>query len=214
MKILIVEDNPLTAAVLSKRLKKEAPDGSVFINEVGTLQEALHALTMEDYDVCMLDLLLPDTKGKPLDAAPSAVRERFPSPQELEILVVSAHLANDPEIKKRIVDDLRCQFISKDDIASSQVLAWLVFGSRKVRQELAILRESRDPMAEANAANRRVGGIAISVAFVGVIAAICFGKSDIDYWIVITLTTAVGAMIGVSSGEILKAIASIGEKSK
>jgi len=209
MKILIVEDNDLTATVLAKHLKKDAPP-SVQINRASTLAEAMECLRADDYDVVLLDLLLPDTEGQPLDTAPRTVRKDY-APASLEVMVVSAHLADDPVIKKVVVDELKCQFISKEDMSH---VAFLVFGCRKARQELTILKESRDPMAEANAANRRVGGIAVSVAFVGVIAAICFGKSDIDYWIVITLTTAVGAMIGVSSGEILKAIANIGEKQK
>lgn len=59
MRILIVEDNEKVAALIVKRLK-----GNLFVvDPVKTVDEAMGALEVVDYDLVVLDLTLPDGNG-------------------------------------------------------------------------------------------------------------------------------------------------------
>jgi two-component system copper resistance phosphate regulon response regulator CusR len=59
MRILVVEDEPELAGLLVRTLREAAwaPD------TVATGRDALHALAVHDYDLVILDLILPDLEG-------------------------------------------------------------------------------------------------------------------------------------------------------
>ena len=59
MRILIIEDNDKMAALLAKRLTE-----NLFVVDLAkTVDEALAALEVVDYDLVVLDLTLPDGNG-------------------------------------------------------------------------------------------------------------------------------------------------------
>jgi len=62
LRILLVEDNPGDARLFTELLSN-FPTQKVHINNVTTIKEAILALDMEIYDVVILDLGLPDSKG-------------------------------------------------------------------------------------------------------------------------------------------------------
>ena len=59
MRILIVEDNEKVAALLAKRLTQNL----LIADRAKTVDEALAALEVVDYDLVVLDLTLPDGNG-------------------------------------------------------------------------------------------------------------------------------------------------------
>jgi len=59
MKLLVVEDNPRLAAVMTKLLA----DNGLTVDSVATIEDARAALSLATYDLVLLDLALPDGYG-------------------------------------------------------------------------------------------------------------------------------------------------------
>ena len=59
MKLLVVEDNPRLAAVMTKLLA----DNGMTVDSVATIEDARAALSLATYDLVLLDLALPDGYG-------------------------------------------------------------------------------------------------------------------------------------------------------
>ena len=70
-RILHVEDNPETRQIISTLLQEHA-----FLVEADTLAKARDKLTMEQFDIVILDLLLPDGNGTEL--LPMLAKQRLP----------------------------------------------------------------------------------------------------------------------------------------
>ncbi len=59
MKLLVIEDNPRLAAVMTKLLA----DNGMTVDSVATVEDARAALSLGPYDLVLLDLALPDGYG-------------------------------------------------------------------------------------------------------------------------------------------------------
>ena len=62
VRLLLVEDNPIDAEIVSRQLSHSAAD-RYEIDQVTTLDAAIEAILSSDYDVVLLDLSLPDSSG-------------------------------------------------------------------------------------------------------------------------------------------------------
>jgi two-component system cell cycle sensor histidine kinase/response regulator CckA len=62
VRVLLVEDNPADARYLQEEIA-DAGGGRVKLTHVARLQEALHRLDSEVFDLVLLDLILPDERG-------------------------------------------------------------------------------------------------------------------------------------------------------
>ena len=62
--LLLVEDNPVDALILEKMLSHS--DQMHFkISVAGTLEKAIQLLHENTFEICLLDLVLPDSEGMP-----------------------------------------------------------------------------------------------------------------------------------------------------
>lgn len=138
-KLLIVEDHPLFSEALQLVLAGSFP--GVHVETAATLERARAVLARGiDFDLVLLDLWLPDTKG--LDGL-VILRQQFP---KLPILVVSAF--STPSVVRRVMTCGAAGFIAK---ASSR--ARLIGAIGKVlRGEVVVSDEaSQRPVASASA---------------------------------------------------------------
>lgn len=83
MKILIVDDHPLTRRGVREILEDEMP--SVEVREAGTAKELFEYARAEPWDLILLDISLPDKSG--LDCLADLKRLHVESP----VLILSAH---------------------------------------------------------------------------------------------------------------------------
>ena len=86
MRILVVDDHPLMAEALA--LAMRTLDRAAEVESAGSLREALERATQVGFDLCLLDLRLPDCSG--LEAL-ERMRESLPA---LPVVVVSG--SDDP----------------------------------------------------------------------------------------------------------------------
>ena len=63
IRVLLVEDNPGDARLVEILLSEADSPSSFEVTQVGRLDEALECLNQQDFDVVLLDLLLPDSGG-------------------------------------------------------------------------------------------------------------------------------------------------------
>jgi len=61
--ILLVDDDPLDRRLVKVILAKSNPPGQFKVDDAGTLSEAVKCLSNGDYDITLLDLNLPDSRG-------------------------------------------------------------------------------------------------------------------------------------------------------
>jgi two-component system OmpR family response regulator/two-component system response regulator QseB len=86
MRVLIVEDDPTTAAILAGHLRREAWQHA----SADSLQAAWHALREQPFDILLLDLSLPDGDGTDLlQKVRRAPAGGLPDPK-LPVLVISS----------------------------------------------------------------------------------------------------------------------------
>jgi len=62
MKTLLIEDDPMDVRLIREMLK-DLPDGTLQLQQVGSLDSAMERLRQETFDVVLLDLGLPDAQG-------------------------------------------------------------------------------------------------------------------------------------------------------
>src|SRR5437762_7026623 len=62
VRVLLVEDNPADARYLREEIA-DAGGGRVKLTHVSRLSQALERLEVEEFDVILLDLTLPDERG-------------------------------------------------------------------------------------------------------------------------------------------------------
>lgn len=111
LKILLIEDNLAEARLLQEYLKDtKSPEFSLF--HVQRLQEAIRQLTLEKYDIILLDLTLPDSQE--LSSIPSIIEKNSSIPiiiltnindEEIALAAIKKG-AQDYLFKKQITPDL------------------------------------------------------------------------------------------------------------
>lgn len=114
-----------------------------------------------------------------------------------------------------IAEDVDVEYADnlKDALAAieSEDFDAVIFGEREV-EDLARLSKAT-PMSEADAAVKKYAAAAVSVAFVSVIIALCFNKElPVDSSLFLFLMMALGAPLGISVNEIIKALPKLGGK--
>jgi len=81
-KILLVEDDPFLIDIYTTRLKEEG-----YLTEVSTSgEDCLNKLNKEDFDLLILDLILPDINGLEILKKINEKKETFP---KLKIIILS-----------------------------------------------------------------------------------------------------------------------------
>ncbi len=116
MRVLLVEDDAAVREMFERQIGKIC---SRFVG-IPTLREAIQAVTSEDFDIVLLDLVLLDSpRQKTLEAIP-ALRRLGKAP----VIVVSG--APDPELKKHALEAGADAVLSKDDVFNSRYKALLL----------------------------------------------------------------------------------------
>ncbi|MEQ8278661.1 MAG: response regulator [Deltaproteobacteria bacterium] len=126
-RVLLVEDNPADAALITRYLKDHSPQFE--ISAARSLAEALSTAHAERADVILLDLGLPDSDGtKTVTAVSQACRQ--------PIVVLTGRISTD--------DGLEClaagahDYLPKSELSSSQLrraIGYALFRSREERLE-------------------------------------------------------------------------------
>ena len=62
LNILIIEDNPLDQRMLESMIQEEIKSAKIQI--VNSFKETIHYLSKQSFDVAILDLNFPDSKGE------------------------------------------------------------------------------------------------------------------------------------------------------
>lgn len=63
MKILVIDDNKADRDIITNHMKKIKNKEKIKIDECDCLKEGLNKITCFDYDIILLDLILPETDG-------------------------------------------------------------------------------------------------------------------------------------------------------
>lgn len=63
VKVLVIEDSPTAFLYLKKLVAEAGEAASISLEHASTLKVGLECLAAEEYDVVLLDLLLPDSRG-------------------------------------------------------------------------------------------------------------------------------------------------------
>jgi len=100
MRVLIVDDEPLIQLVLSMVFKKNAE-----VKTVASAEEAITEISMQYYDLCFLDIVLPGMNG--LDAM-KIINQLSPN---TKVAIMTGSSLD--EAKKVQIDALAYEFIEK-----------------------------------------------------------------------------------------------------
>lgn len=106
-RILVIDDDKL----ICYGLKKALNNGSVGVETASTASEALLALTACSYDLCLLDIRLPDVNGFKMMQIIKDV-----CPKTKIIVMTASFVVKDEDINKHVNDAMRngaCYFIYK-----------------------------------------------------------------------------------------------------
>ena len=98
-KLLLVEDNPVSAKIVCSMLKRLMID----YEHASSSQEALEKITLNNFDIILMDCELPDESGF---AATRKIRafEKSRKPQQLPIFIVALTAHDDAESKHESVE--------------------------------------------------------------------------------------------------------------
>ena len=107
-RILLVEDNPVSAKIVCSMLKKLMVD----YEHASSSHEALEKITKNDFDIILMDCALPDESGF---AATRKIRafEKSRKPQQLPIFIVALTAYDDEESKYESVAAGMDDYLSK-----------------------------------------------------------------------------------------------------
>ncbi len=123
-RVLHVEDDPLQARLV-RRMLQRTPDSAFEVTHVSCLADAGEVLATDDFDVCLLDLGLPDSRG--VDAV-SVVRQAAPS---LPIVVVTG--VEDPWAALAAIKQGAQDFLVKDALHPKSLLRSMLVATRARR---------------------------------------------------------------------------------
>jgi CheY-like chemotaxis protein len=104
IRLLLVEDNPADALIM-RDILEHATCPHYHLVDAGTLSEGLAAAEREDFDVVLLDLMLPDAKGL------ETLRRFLQARPALPIVCVSG--INDPQLIRNTMEAGAREFILK-----------------------------------------------------------------------------------------------------
>ncbi|MDR9501569.1 MAG: response regulator [Desulfurivibrionaceae bacterium] len=105
-KILIIDDDYLILYGLSKALRSDTTDVTTVPSATGAVEELAHA----PYDLCLMDLHLPDANGFELM---KTIRRTWP---HTKIIVMTASFLNDEDLSAKITEAATngaCHFLPK-----------------------------------------------------------------------------------------------------
>ncbi len=104
--LLLVEDSPDYAAFVSQTLQK-SNYFSYSITHASTLSDARHELSRREFDIVILDLVLPNGEGTDLV---KEIRQLAPRKRTAIIVVASAeNEENEIAIRRQLVNDYVCR---------------------------------------------------------------------------------------------------------
>ncbi len=146
MSVLLVEDNPSDARLLREMLKDAGGDG-VHLTEVGNLDEAFRHLDAGDFDVVLLDLGLPDSRGL---ATFTTLHQRY---EDTPIVVWSG--LDDEEVAITAVQEGAQDYLLKKRISAGYLLRSIEYA---IERHTALKREINQ---------YRRGGESAVIAFIG-----------------------------------------------
>ncbi|MHA2297129.1 MAG: PAS domain S-box protein [Candidatus Hodarchaeales archaeon] len=132
IKILIIEDNPGDIELIREMLQAELQDGFSLSNET-RLKKGIESLKENDYDVILLDLLLPDSTGfdtlvKLLVDAPTLPIVVLTGLEQQELAIKAVHLGAQDCLKK-------------GDISSSLLVKTLQYAIERKENERKIKKQ-------------------------------------------------------------------------
>ncbi|MCX7141876.1 MAG: response regulator transcription factor [Proteobacteria bacterium] len=113
MKLLLIDDHPLLRAGM--RFLLRSLDAGIELDEAGTCDEALELLAGRDYDLVLLDLMLPGRNGL---SALAAIRDAAPG---VPVVVVSGE--SDPGMVRAAIDGGAMGFIPKSSTPEVMIQA-------------------------------------------------------------------------------------------
>jgi len=122
MKILILEDDPDDLRRI-ERLLAEAPKLQADVTEVSTLKHAMRRLEDEDFDVVLVDLAPPDSKGEGTIDALRHICPRMP------VVVITS--CNDDEFASRAMRSGARDYLVKGTVDAAMLGASLRYALRR-----------------------------------------------------------------------------------
>ena len=151
--ILLVEDNPGDARLLEEYLVEGLPDG-FRITHCSRLKEAIASLASGGFDIALLDLSLPDSKGLPtyLDLRGSAA--------ELPIVILTG--LEDERLASEAMQSGAQDYLSKHGLCARHLARTIRYAiERKHWEETVRVREERiNRIEKMEAIGRLSGGLA------------------------------------------------------
>ena len=124
LKILLIEDNPGDARLINEILK-ESKKIQFNIKNVKSLSEGIQSLLKDNYDILLLDLSLPDSKGiKTFDR----IKEAAP---QIPILVLTG--LDDEEIALKVIGKGAQDYIIKDNIDFNLLFKAVLYAIERFR---------------------------------------------------------------------------------
>ena len=143
MRVLLIEDNPGDAHLVKIGLAEAACDREVEVIWVIRLGDALARLDGEAFDVCLLDLTLPDARGA---AALQKLRKAAP---DLPVVVFTG--LDDDRVAMQMLREGGQDYLVKGNVDGDDILRAIRYAQERMRLE-SDLRQSRLAAERANQA--------------------------------------------------------------
>jgi len=143
VRVLLIEDNPGDAQLVKIGLAEAARDQEVEVIWVVRLGDALARLEGEAFDVCLLDLTLPDARGA---AALQKLRKAAP---DLPVVVFTG--LDDDRVAMQMLREGGQDYLVKGSVDGDDILRAIRYAQERMRLEND-LRQSRLAAERANQA--------------------------------------------------------------
>lgn len=131
--ILLVEDSTSDAVLIRKVLTKATPAGTQ-LQRVETLEAALSVLALQEFDVVLLDLSLPDSSG--LDGLLS-IQNLTP---KMPVLILTAH--GDEEMALKAVEQGAQDYMFKDHLDSMAIRRAMQYAMLRKQFESTLIHQA------------------------------------------------------------------------
>ena len=142
IKVLMAESNPADAQSLRQALAKTEGAERFRITQVERLSETLERLAKEPFDVVLLDLILPDSRG--LDTL-LKVQDQKPS-----VPVVAIHALNDEMLAVEAIREGAQDYLVKGQIDGNFLVRSLLFAIERKHLEKGLARLATFPELSPN----------------------------------------------------------------